>query len=290
MTSDQRPNFMQFWQGNPRPGKLTAEPDISMSGAEHNTVQVSSFGCESFTTNTASTMTQNQSSSPVDESPSDDDGRSVRSDTGTIIYRETSPHPSSTSGASQTDEEPASLSDDAPIPAGDTDVDGNTAAALTLPKGDLSGLWLDSRQVFDLNPVPPPRKLPDFHSGTCYRSQIFISYCWKGRCPWGESCSPFSVAMYLNPDRFQAGQAVERASQMGIPRSQSMCINWYQAETVEDLRENILEEWISRLAITATQYKTKIDDAFKDGLAKAIRAHWEIVELVLTGTDTKMLY
>lgn len=235
-------------------------------------------------------MSQNQSSSTVGECPSDDDGRSVRSDTGTIIYRGTSPHPPSISDASQEDKESASLSDDAPIPAGDPDVDGNTAAALILPTGNLSGLWMDSKQVFELNPVPPPRELPGFQSGTSCRSQIFISYCWKGWCPWGIPSSPFSVAMYLNPDRFKAGQAVERASQMGIPRSQSMCINWYQAETVEDLRENILEEWISRLAITATQYKTKIDDAFKDGLAKAIRAHWEIVELVLTGTDTKMLY
>jgi hypothetical protein len=36
MTSDQRPNFMQLWQGNPRPGKLTAEPDIAMSGTERD--------------------------------------------------------------------------------------------------------------------------------------------------------------------------------------------------------------------------------------------------------------
>jgi hypothetical protein len=220
-------------------------------------------------------VSQNQSSSTVGECPSDDDGRSVRSDTGTIIYRGTSPHPPSISDASQEDKESASLSDDAPIPAGDPDVDGNTAAALILPTGNLSGLYVDSKQVFELNPVPPPRELPGFQSGTSCRSQIFISYCWKGWCPWGIPSSPFSVAMYLNPDRFKAGQAVKRASQMGIPRSQSMCINWYQAETVEDLHENILEEWMSRL---------------KDGLAKAIRAHWEIVELVLTGTDTKMLY
>jgi hypothetical protein len=281
---------MQVWKGNTNPGKLTAEPNISISGTELNTVQVSSFGSRSFTAKTASTVSQNQSSSTVCECPSDDDGRSVRSDTGTIIYRGTSPHPPSISDASQEDKESASLSDDAPILAGDPDVDGNTAAALILPVGDLSGLWLDSRQVFDLNPVPPPRKLPDFHSGTCYRSQIFISYCWKGWCPWGNLSSPFSVAMYLNPDRFKVEQAVNEASRMGIPMSQSMCINWYQAETVEDLHENILEEWMSRLAITATQHKTEINDTFKDGLAKAFRAHWETVESVLTGTDTKMLY
>jgi hypothetical protein len=145
---------MQVWKGNTNPGKLTAEPNISISGTELNTVQVSSFGSRSFTAKTASTVSQNQSSSTVCECPSDDDGRSVRSDTGTIIYRGTSPHPPSISDASQEDKESASLSDDAPIPAGDPDVDGNTAAALILPTGNLSGLWMDSKQVFELNPVP----------------------------------------------------------------------------------------------------------------------------------------
>jgi hypothetical protein len=193
------------------------------------------------------------------------------------------------SDTSQKDKESASLFEEGSIPADDPEVDDDTAAFI-LPKGDLAGLWWNNKQGFELSPAPPPRELPDFQSGTCCRSQIFISYCWKGWCPWGISSSPFSVAMYLNPDRFKVEQAVLEASQMGIPMSQSMCINWYQAETVEDLHENILEEWMSRLAITATQHKTEINDTFKDGLAKAFRAHWETVESVLTGTDTKMLY